>query len=110
MFELEQRGVEPDIAMILTGAGKQTPGGRGRRNKSGRPKIEARQRMHERLDSAAYHAFQRVRKKIEEGFGWLKTVAGLGRTKLVGRWKLSQQVHVAAAAYNLVRMRKLLAG
>jgi hypothetical protein len=52
---------------------------------------------------------QRCRKKIEEAFGWIKTVATLARTKLVGRWKINQQMHLAAAAYNLVRMRKLAA-
>jgi hypothetical protein len=38
-----------------------------------------------------------------------KTVAGLCRTRLVGRWKIKQQMQLAAAAYNLVRMRKLAA-
>jgi len=33
----------------------------------------------------------------------------LARTKLVGRWKLLMQVQMASAAYNLVRMRRLLA-
>jgi hypothetical protein len=49
-----------------------------------------------------------VSQKIEEGFAWLKTIAGLRRTRLVGRWKIKQQLELAAAAYNLVRMRKLL--
>ena len=51
---------------------------------------------------------QRRRKLLEEAWGWVKTVAGLARTKLVGRWKLLMQVQMASAAYNLVRMRSLL--
>jgi len=64
--------------------------------------------MRERLKDVRYAVSQRCRKLVEEGFGWLKTVAGLARTRLVGRWKIRQQMHLAAAAFNLVRMRKLL--
>ncbi len=109
LLELEERGITPHVAMNLSGKTRDVVGGRGRRVKSDRPKIEARQRMHERLATSAYEASRRCRKKAEEGFGWMKTVAGLARTRLVGRWKLAQQVHLAASAYNLVRMRKLLA-
>jgi transposase len=52
---------------------------------------------------------QRRRKMIEEAFGWIKDFAGLRRTRLVGRWKIRMQVTMAAAAYNLVRMTRLLA-
>lgn len=52
---------------------------------------------------------QRRRKMIEEVFGWIKDFAGFRRTRLVGRWKIRLQVTMAAAAYNLVRMSKLLA-
>src|SRR5207253_917362 len=44
---------------------------------------------------------------IEECFGWLKTVAGLGRSRVAGRWKLRPLLQLGAAAFNLVRMRKL---
>ena len=108
MLELEQRGITPHVAMNLSGATRDVVGGRGRRVKGDRPKIEARRRMHRRLATAAYEASRRCRRKAEEGFGWMKTVAGLARTRLVGRWKLGQQVRLAASAYNLVRMRKLL--
>lgn len=104
MLELEAREVIPHTAMT------RPPLRSGRfRHPCHRPAAEARMRMHERLGTAAYEASQRCRKKVEESFGWMKTVAGLARTKLTGRWKLGQQVHLAAAAYNLVRMRKLLA-
>ena len=39
-----------------------------------------------------YAASQKIRKRIEEGFGWLKTVGGLRKTKLIGRAKLSAQL------------------
>lgn len=55
-----------------------------------------------------YAASQRIRKRIEEAFGWIKTVAGMGPTKLRGRAKVDWAVTFAAAAYNLVRLPKLL--
>ena len=69
--------------------------------------MEARQRMRARTGGEGYRLSQKCRKKIEEGFGWLKTLAGLGRSRVVGRWKLGQLLEMGAAAFNLVRMRKL---
>jgi hypothetical protein len=37
----------------------------------------------------------------------LKSIAGLGRSRVVGRWNLRQLLEVGAAAYNLVRLRAL---
>ena len=54
-----------------------------------------------------YRLSQKCRKKVEECFGWLKSVAGMGRSRVVGRWKLRQLLEVSAAAFNLVRMRRL---
>ncbi len=51
---------------------------------------------------------QRIRKRIEEAFGWIKTVAGMRRTKLRGLAKVNWSFTFAVAAYNLVRMPKLL--
>jgi transposase len=56
-----------------------------------------------------YAASQRIRKRIEEAFGWIKTVAGLRKTKLRGLDKVNWAFTFAAAAYNLVRLPKLLA-
>jgi len=56
-----------------------------------------------------YKASQRIRKRIEEAFGWIKTVAGLRKTKLKGRPKVDWAFTFAAAAYNLVRAPKLIA-
>jgi transposase len=56
-----------------------------------------------------YATSQRVRKRIEEAFGWIKTVAGMRKTKLRGLDKVDWAFAFAAAAYNLVRLPKLLA-
>jgi transposase len=56
-----------------------------------------------------YAASQRIRKRIEEAFGWMKSVAGMRRTKLRGRPKVDWAFTFTAAAYNLVRAPKLIA-
>lgn len=56
-----------------------------------------------------YAASQRIRKRIEEAFGWIKTVAGMRKTKLRGLDKVDWAFAFTAAAYNLVRLPKLLA-
>ena len=105
MIELEERGVIPHVAMR-----DGQVGGKGPRAKKDLPLIEARQRLADRLSEIGYELSQRACKKIEEGFGWCKTIGGLARTRLVRRWKITQQLELTAAAYNLVRMRKLVAG
>jgi len=55
-----------------------------------------------------YAASQRIRKRIEEAFGWIKSVAGLRQTKLRGRAKVDWAFTFAAAAYDLVRLPKLI--
>jgi transposase len=56
-----------------------------------------------------YAASQRIRKRIEEAFGWIKTVAGLRQTKLKGWPKVDWAFTFAATADNLVRAPKLIA-
>jgi transposase len=55
-----------------------------------------------------YGMSQRIRKRIEEAFGWMKTVAGLRKTKLKGLPKVDWAFTFAATAYNLVRAPKLI--
>jgi IS5 family transposase len=55
-----------------------------------------------------YAASQRIRKRIEEAFGWMKSVAGLRQTKLRGLAKVDWAFTFAAAAYDLVRLPKLI--
>jgi transposase len=58
---------------------------------------------------AGYAISQRIRKRIEEPFGWSKTVAGQRKTKFRGRDRVGWAFAFAMAAYNLVRLPKLLA-
>ena len=56
-----------------------------------------------------YGVSQCIRKRIEEAFGWIKAVAGQAKTKFRGVERVSFAFTFAAAAYNLVRLPKLLA-
>jgi transposase len=64
--------------------------------------IDARTTRHD-----GYAISQRKRKRVEEIFGWIKTVAGLRKTRHRGRKRVSWMFTFAAAAFNLVRMRNL---
>jgi transposase len=55
-----------------------------------------------------YAVSQRIRKRIEEAFGWAKTVAGLRKARHRGLAKVDWQFTFAMAADNLVRLPKLL--
>ena len=59
---------------------------------------------------AGYAQSQRVRKRIEEAFGWAKTVGGLRKLKHRGLPKVDFQFTLTFAAYNLVRLRTLGVG
>ena len=52
---------------------------------------------------------QRIRTRVEEIFGWLKTVGGLRKTRHRGVERVGWMFTFALAAYNLVRMRNLAA-
>jgi hypothetical protein len=56
---------------------------------------------------AGYAMSQRIRKRIEEGFGWIKTVAGQRKTRFKGRDRVGWAFTFAAAAFDLVRLPKL---
>jgi transposase len=57
---------------------------------------------------ANYHISQKKRKRIEECFGWLKTIALLRKVRHRGTLKVDWIFTFACAAYNLVRMRNLM--
>lgn len=99
---LEGREIAPHIPLVREPADPNEVTDRKRV-----PGIRARRRMKRRLTSVGYQLSQKCRKKVEECFGWLKSVAGLGRSRTVGRWKLTQHLQMGAAAFNLVRLRKL---
>ena len=58
--------------------------------------------------SKGYKVSQVIRKRVEEIFGWGKSVAGLRRTKLKGRRRTWDGSYLIMAAYNLTRMIRLL--
>ena len=86
--DLRRRGVTPHVA----------------RNTKGRSSaIDGRTTRH-----PGYAISQRVRKRIEEIFGWMKTVGGFRRTRYRGLDRTGLAGYLVATAYNLVRMAKLL--
>jgi transposase len=72
-------------------------------NRPGGSAIDGRTTRHE-----GYRLSQVKRKRIEEFFGWLKTVGALRKTRHRGVRKVGWVFTFAAAAYNLVRMRNLI--
>ncbi len=79
----------------------------GHVRKTGRPRktrVDRRTTRH-----PGYAASQRLRKRIEEGFGWIKTTGGLAKTRHRGLDRVGWMFTLTAAAYNLVRLPKLLA-
>jgi transposase len=88
--EMRHMNVTPHVAQNTT--------------RSGGSAIDRRTTRH-----AGYAVSQQRRKVVEEFFGWLKTVAGQRKTKYRGVWRVGWIFTLAAAAYNLVRMRTLAA-
>jgi hypothetical protein len=58
---------------------------------------------------AGYGVSQILRKRIEEVFGWIKAQAGFDQVKVRGLAKAAAVFTFAVAAYNLIRIPKLLA-
>jgi IS5 family transposase len=75
------------------------------RNTSGRRSaIDGRTTRH-----PGYAVSQRLRKRVEEIFGWMKTVGGFRRTRYRGLDKTGLAGYLVATAYNLVRLSRLRA-
>jgi transposase len=68
-----------------------------------RSAIDGRTTRHE-----GYGLSLRFRARIEEIFGWIKTVAGQRKTRFRGKQRVGWMFDLSLAAYNLVRMRKLV--
>jgi hypothetical protein len=73
------------------------------RARTGGSAIDARTTRH-----TGYAVSQKKRERIEECFGWLKDIALLRKLRHRGLFKVGWIFTFAAAAYNLVRMRKLI--
>ena len=59
---------------------------------------------------AGYEVSQRKRKRVEQVFGWMKMVGMLRKVKLRGIHKVGWLFTFTGAAYNLCRLRNLMAG
>ena len=88
VMELRQLGATPHVAQNTVGR---------------RSAIDQRTTRH-----AGYQHSQRARHRIEEVFAWVKTIAGQRKTKHRGLERVRWQFTLAAAAYNLSRLPKLL--
>ena len=86
--DLRRRGVTPHVAQNTKGRSSA---------------IDGRTTRH-----AGYAISQRIRKRVEEIFGWMKTVGGFRRTRYRGLDRTGLAGYLVATAYNLVRMVKLL--
>ena len=93
--DLRRRRVTPHVAVD----GHLSPKGVPRSTA-----LDGRTRRHR-----GYEISQRCRKRIEEVFGWTKSAAGLAKVKLRGRARVEAAFTLALAAYNLIRLPKLLA-
>jgi len=74
------------------------------------PESHARRRARRRMKTVGYRLSQRVRKRCEQIIGWGKTVAGLARTRFIGLVRIENAALMAGAAYNLLRMTRLVPG
>ena len=88
--ELRERNVRPHVARHSNGGARRSTGDR--------PGIPG------------YATSQRSRKRIEEAFGWIKTVAGLRKTRFCGLARVDLAFTVEAGACNPVQLPRLLAG
>jgi hypothetical protein len=87
--QLRGRGVTPHVACNHT--------------RRGGCAIDARTTRH-----GGYQVSQRIRKRIEEVFGWAKTIGPMRKTKLRGFRNVGFQFVLTMTGYNLVRMRNLM--
>src|SRR5512138_233876 len=84
-----ERGITPHVAQT--------------RDKRRRSAVDGRTVRH-----AGYDVSQRIRKRVEEIFGWTKTVASFRKTRFKGQARTQLAAHLVAAAYNLLRLAKLM--
>jgi len=86
--DLRKRKIKPHLAMVN---GRKTPGLDGRTTRS-----------------AGYQISQRIRKRVEEIFGWMKTVGVFRKTRFRGLSRFGEHGLMTAAAYNLMRISRMV--
>ena len=84
---LRRRGIRPHLACVR---GRRTPG------------LDGRTTRH-----ASYRLSQRLRKKVEEIFGWMKTIGGLRKSRVRGVARTQHATYLIGVAYNLLRLSRL---
>lgn len=90
VFALRGKKIIPHIARAKN---RKTPG------------LDGRTTRH-----AGYAVSQKIRKRVEEIFGWMKTIGGLRKTRFRGIERTQEYAFIVGAAYNLLRMSKLSPG
>ncbi|MFN8522324.1 MAG: IS5 family transposase [Chloroflexota bacterium] len=83
---IRERGVTPHIAAKRSGGA-----------------IDGRTTRHQ-----TYRLSQRIRKRVEEIFGWMKTIGGFRRTRFIGVARTGLAGYLVATAYNLLRLGRLM--
>lgn len=86
---LRARHIRPHIAQVT---GRHTPG------------LDRRLTRH-----PSYALSQRIRKRVEEIFGWMKTIGGLHKSRFRGVARTELYAHFVGSAYNLLRIGRLQA-
>lgn len=84
---LRRRGIRPHLACVR---GRRTPG------------LDGRTTRH-----ASYGLSQRLRKRVEEIFGWMKTIGGLRKSRFRGVARTQHAGFLVGATYNLLRLSRL---
>ena len=84
---LRARRIAPHIACI---DGRRTPG------------LDRRTSRHQ-----SYGLSQRKRKRVEEIFGWAKSIGGLRKSRFIGQARTQIAAYLTATAYNLLRLSRL---
>src|SRR5271154_6978912 len=98
-----QSTTDPEARLARKGPGKEA-----KLSYAGHVQMDNRHGFGGNTRHPGYLLSQWRRKRVEEIFGWLKTVAGLRKTRHRGIGRVGWTFTFAAAAYNLVRMRNLL--
>ena len=89
--ELRHLGATPHVAQFATGLRRRSA-------------IDVRTTRH-----PGYAISQRKRKQVEQAFGWMKTIALLRKLRHRGGARVEWIFTFTAAAYNIIRMRRLIA-
>lgn len=89
---LRRRKIRPHVARRINAITKEIHTTEG---------LDGRTTRHE-----SYRISQRKRKRIEEIFGWMKSIGGFRRTRYRGQQRVAQHAHWVGAAYNLLRLGK----